>query len=120
MVSSTTRLRTLLTEAVIALKHTTMKGQLTVYVTKYALTKGVLEVICTFTQAETIKYVQPIKDQHVGSYGILILGKECFLTLEEALAKAEEIRISKLQKLDKEAKRLAKIDFTKTFKPIKQ
>lgn len=96
-----------------------MIEQLTVYVTKYALTTGILEVVCERTHGATHNFLMPIEGQHIGRHASIILWKECFLTLEEALAVAEEMRIAKIQKLDKEMKKVSKIDFTKTFKPLK-
>lgn len=72
-----------------------------VYITKYALSKGI------FTgEAEIYKEYYKVK----GSYG-LYNKKEAFENKSDAVNNAEERRINKLKSLDKQMKKLSALKF---------
>ena len=75
-----------------------------VYVTKYALTKGieyieVSETIFPDLVEENIRYP---RNFHIGDW---------FENKEDAIKNAEEMRIKKLQSLDKQIKKISKLKF---------
>ena len=75
-----------------------------VYVTKYALTKGieyieVSETIFPDLVKENIRYP---RNFHIGDW---------FENKEDAIKKAEEMRIKKLQSLDNQMKKISKLKF---------
>lgn len=78
-----------------------------VYITKYALTKGVIE-----KDGEIADYgnghVRAFVHGDYSSYGI---GSEAFYTKEEALKNAEERRIKKIESLKKQIKKLENLKF---------
>jgi len=78
-----------------------------VYVTKYALTKGI----------EKAEARQRRDDQNCVSiegyseWWFITIGKDCFLTLEEAQADAEKQRKRKLSSLKKQIERINALKF---------
>jgi hypothetical protein len=78
----------------------------TYYLTKYALTKGILEIQSDETTDENnlITYGNEWQYAH--------LKQDIFETKEEAIAKAELIRLDKIKKLEKKLSKLNKMSFS--------
>lgn len=76
------------------------------YITKYALTTGIYK---TEGAAEGDMFVQP--PQGHGTFPCYYHDKEWHLTKEEAIARSEEMRIKKLQSLDKQMKKISALKF---------
>ena len=77
------------------------------YITKYALTEGVYEVcgdLSEFTGGLFVEKILGVYPQYHGR-------GDWHLTPEAAIAKAEEMRIKKLQSLDKQMKKLSALKF---------
>ena len=76
-----------------------------VFITKYALTKGIIEL-----DGE-------IKGDYFSTkqrgFHELFFNKEFYLTREEAVNNSEERRIKKLQSLDNQIKKLSELNFNK-------
>lgn len=84
-----------------------------VFITKYALTQGILE-----KEADITVYQSPIEkpqeQAHVkGDWSGYPIGKEAFYTLEEAIKKAEDMRQKKIASLKKQIAKLEKLSFKK-------
>lgn len=78
-----------------------------VYITKYALTAGIFAVDGRlFANDTAVSY-----KQEGASFVQHAHGKDFHHTPEEALARAEEMRISKLKSLDKQMKKVSAIKF---------
>lgn len=77
-----------------------------IYVTKYALTQGVFAVEAEVKSDKTMAWWRP-----EGGFRVYVHGNEFQFTPEEALARAEEMRIKKLQSIDKQAKRISALKF---------
>jgi len=78
-----------------------------VFITKYALTKGILEKeaeICDYGNGHIRAYVK----EEFSSYS---LGKECFKTKEQAMERAEKMRLKKIASLKKQIEALEKMKF---------
>lgn len=73
-----------------------------VYITKYALTKGILE------KEASVSDLRAFCNGDYSSYGI---GSEAFYTLEEALNNAEERRNKKIESLKKKINKLENLKF---------
>ena len=71
------------------------------YLTKYALTYGIKEV-----KAEPLDEYWKVK----GDYN-LFTENECFATIEEAVANAEQRRAKKIRSLEKQIERLKALKF---------
>lgn len=83
-----------------------------VYVTKYALTKGILEIDAIVGQSfydQNIFYAR-VCDRYLGTESFRV-GLEAFLTKEEALKDAEKRRIKKIDSLKKQIKKLENLKF---------
>ncbi|MDU4943872.1 MAG: hypothetical protein E6X23_20430 [Mixta calida] len=78
-----------------------------IYVTKYALTSGIFAVEADVEESRKIaSYKQP------ASYFVeYVHGNDFHLTQEAAVARAEEMRIKKLQSLDKKIKQISAMKF---------
>lgn len=78
-----------------------------IYVTKYALTAGIFSVEAKISDGiKMASYKQP------GAYFTETAhGKDFHLTKEDALSRAEEMRIKKLQSLDKKTKKIYAMKF---------
>lgn len=79
-----------------------------VYITKYALTKGIEE------EEHCIKKSNTLNEYYVSilnGYKLYIIGIDAFLTLEEAQSKAEQMRLKKIASLKKQIDKLEKIKF---------
>lgn len=77
-----------------------------VYISKYALSVGVFEVDGELTREGGISYALPnrgLRQYHYGS--------DWHQTKEQAVARAEDMRIRKLKSLDKQIKKLSSIKF---------
>lgn len=73
-----------------------------IYLSKHALTRGIEEIDVE---------VQP-NDQYVFyKFNHYKIGYDCFLSLKEALDKAESMRISKIESLYKQIDKLKKMNF---------
>lgn len=85
-----------------------------VYLTKYALTRGIIvvevEVEVDKNSALLQKYIY-VKSLSTGLLTRFILGQDCFLTLAEAEEKAEEMRTKKINSLNHQLKKLQKLKF---------
>lgn len=78
-----------------------------VYITKYALTYGVFTVEGELVADGTaVSY-----KRDAGYFQEYAHGKDFQLTEEDALARAEEMRIAKLKSLDKQMKKVSAIKF---------
>lgn len=78
-----------------------------VFITKYALTKGILEKeaeICDYGYEYEIAYV-------IGKFSSYSLGKEAFRTREQAMERAEKMRLKKIASLKKQIEALEKMKF---------
>ena len=75
-----------------------------VYVTRYALTKGIeyVEVRDTFSPDFVIENAKYPRSFHKGDW---------FESKEDAIKKAEEMKIKKLQSLDNQFKKISKLKF---------
>lgn len=75
------------------------------YLTKYALTSGIIEVeeIGTRFDDKTIKLK--------GYFNFFYLGKDVFHTYEEAKIVAEQMRDKKIESVKKQLKKLEKMTF---------
>jgi hypothetical protein len=91
----------------------------TVYLAKYALSKGVIETQMATIQLEIIEkkkaegFKYPLVHTVLDDFYSYFWDKEIFLTKEEAITKAEEMRIKKLKSLEKYLDNLKKRDFSK-------
>lgn len=78
-----------------------------VYITKYALSSGIFSVHGElFANDGAVSY-----RREGGRFIEHAHGKDFHLTAEEALARAEEMRISKLKSLEKKIKNLSEMKF---------
>ena len=75
----------------------------TMYLTKYCLTKGKIEKV----EANEVEKCAKVE----GSYNLYRIDIEIFYTVDAAIAKAEEMRIKKLQSLDKQIKKFSALKF---------
>lgn len=78
-----------------------------VFITKYALTKGILEKeagICDYGNGHIRAYVK-------GEFSSYSLGKEAFRTREQAMERAEKMRLKKIASLKKQIEALEKMKF---------
>lgn len=78
-----------------------------VFITKYALTKGILEKeaeICDYGNGHIRAYVK-------GEFLSYPLGKVCFKTKEQAMERAEKMRLKKIASLKKQIEALEKMKF---------
>jgi len=83
-----------------------------VWVTKYALTKGILK----FEKAEdTRDGMVYVKGEHGFDYGTYFHyeGKDWHRTAKAAFKRAEEMRLGKIESLKKQIEKLKVMDFTK-------
>lgn len=83
-----------------------------VYITKYVLTKGILEIDAKVEPSyydQNIVYAR-VCDRYLGTESFRV-GSEVFLTKEEALKDAEKRRIKKIDSLKKQIKKLENIKF---------
>jgi len=78
-----------------------------IYVTKYALTSGIFSAEAKISDDRKMaSYKQP------GAYFTETAhGNDFHLTKEDALSRAEEMRIKKLQSLDKKTKQISAMKF---------
>lgn len=78
----------------------------TIYITKYALTKGIQKVKAELVNPTMAAY-------HLkGFYGrAYVHGEEFQMSPEAALARAEEMRTAKLKSLDKQHKKVSCLEF---------
>lgn len=82
-----------------------------VYVTKYALTKGIQEMVMNVVNSDfddNIYYARKRCRFELISFRI---GIEAFLTKEEAIKKAEDMRDKKIKSLKKQIEKLDKLKF---------
>ncbi len=78
-----------------------------VFITKYALTKGILE-----KEAEIRDYGYEYEIAYVkGEFSSYPLGKEAFRTREQAMERAEKMRLKKIASLKKQIEALEKMKF---------
>lgn len=82
------------------------KKTVTIYVTKYALTTGIFTVQGEQSSDDLFFY----KSEGSG-FTNFARGNDAHLTEEAALARAEEMRISKLKALDKQMKKVSAMKF---------
>lgn len=75
-----------------------------VFITKYALTQGILEI--EPKQTHSVNMIGDVNNQYTYYHK-----PDWHLTKEEAIIRAEEMRIKKLQSLDKQIKRISALKF---------
>lgn len=76
------------------------------YITKYALTQGILEK--EGEVSENMLQVPPSSAKHFSQY---FHGKDWHKTIEEAKARAEEMRLKKIESLKKKLQALEDMSF---------
>ena len=83
-----------------------------VYVTKYCLSKGEISLkeVTKVHDFVSVKGVSLAGE----AWGIYYVGRDCFESLDDALAKAELMRRRKIESLNKSIQRLAGLSFTET------
>lgn len=79
-----------------------------VYITKYALTRGILEIEAEIMKSYWDKYPGYVKDEEGKIYYI---NKDAFTDEDEAILKAEEMRKERIISLYKQIDRLDKLRF---------
>ncbi len=77
-----------------------------IYVTKYALTAGILAVEAEIDNVKNMAWYRPD-----GGFRVYLHGNDFQFGADEAVARAEEMRIKKLQSLDKQAKKISALKF---------
>lgn len=79
-----------------------MKKTVTIYVTKYALTDGVLQREGVLTKSGGYSY-----RRNENCYSDYVYDKDVHLTESSAVARAEEMRSAKLKSLEKQMKKVS-------------
>jgi hypothetical protein len=79
-----------------------------VYITKYALTTGILEIEAEIMKSYWDKYPGYVKDEEGELY---YLSKDAFTDEDEAIKKAEEMRKARIISLYKQIDKLDKLRF---------
>jgi len=79
------------------------------YVTKYALSTGIMQLDPAYVTIVEGKYLQYRTTNH----RLFIARSEWFMNLDEAMAHAEELRKKKIQSLRKQISQLGTKDITK-------
>lgn len=81
-----------------------------IYITKWALTKGILkrEAEVNLDELQMGRYAYAYVE---GLDGLICIGQDAFFTLEEAIAKAEDIRKRKIDQVKKKLEKLKKMTF---------
>lgn len=77
-----------------------------IYITKWALTQGILKREATITDLSQLKKGEYVYAQVEKIYGIFYIGKDAFLTLEEAIIEAEDMRRRKIASLRKQIEKI--------------
>jgi hypothetical protein len=85
-----------------------MKHEADVFMTKYALTSGIIKIRCRIDSENG--YASEVRSGFT-TIGHFLSKNEYSLTRQEAIAKAEELRIRKLQSLDKQIKKISALKF---------
>lgn len=80
------------------------KEQITAYVTKYALTKGITEQKGEISSYDTFGY-------KVNGWYSSVIKNDYSLTLEDAKKQAEQKRLKKIASLEKQIQKLKKLSF---------
>lgn len=83
-----------------------MKMEKKIFIFKYALTKGIMEVDAKIKQ-DTYEEYATVKDL----IGLIWLNRDYVHTKEEALKKAEDMRLRKIESLKKQIAKLEKMKF---------
>lgn len=78
-----------------------------IYITKYALTKGIIEAELIKTDSDRAT----VPSLSNPEYRQMFYKGEWFYTLEQAKIRAEEMREAKLKSLDKQMKKVSAIKF---------
>ncbi|WP_025774712.1 hypothetical protein [Clostridium botulinum] len=94
------------------MKH--KKETIDVFISKYALTKGILEkkaIICDNTSTDMIEIVKEDKNFSIGVEYYHGEGKEWHRTKEDAINKSEEMRNKKIKNLESQIEKLKKVNF---------
>ncbi|WP_312836672.1 hypothetical protein [Pantoea sp.] len=78
-----------------------------IYVTKYAFTSGVFSVEAKVDEERKMASYKAPGDY----FTAYVHGNEFHLTRDDALSRAEEMRIKKLQSLDKQIKKISAMKF---------
>ena len=79
-----------------------------VWITKYALTKGVIPMNATALPSN-LEYVTGNLEN--GAEMFLLLNRDCFESREDAIRKAEHMRYAKIHSLKKQIDKLNKMEF---------
>lgn len=77
-----------------------------VYITEYALTKGILE-----KEAKIAEFAGDLFAHIDGMYKSFLIGYNVFYTKSEAKQKAEEMRTKRIESLKKQIQKLEKMKF---------
>lgn len=79
-----------------------------VYITKYALSTGIEKI-------DTELYKSPINNRYYAQvyYNRYYIGSEAFTVESQAIEKAEEMKIKKIDSLKKQIEKLEKLNFKK-------
>lgn len=79
-----------------------------VYITKYALSKGIEKV-------DTELYKSAISNEYYTreGYNCYFIGRDAFTIESQAIDKAEEMRVKKIASLKKQIEKLEKLNFKK-------
>lgn len=85
-----------------------MSEQFTVWVTKWALTKGIYQATVEDCLTASSDMVKEKKVSHGANY---FHGLEWHRTKEQAVKQAEEMRVTKLRSLDKQINRIRELKF---------
>jgi hypothetical protein len=80
---------------------------MTVWISKYALAKGVYEIEAQFVGNDTVKGTQWLSSYYRGE------GREWHKTREEALTRAEEMRVKEIAALRRKIFKMEALDFSK-------
>lgn len=78
----------------------------TIYITRYALTNGIES-----GEAKGYSPQEPLTDV-IGAWNYVRVGRDSFLTLDEARAQAEKMRKKKIVSLRKQIAKLEALDFS--------
>lgn len=84
------------------------KETVTIYITKYALTAGIYKREGESFNSDRGSYSYKHSPEH---YSTIVSGNDVHLTEEDAIARAEEMRIAKLKALDKQMKKVSAMKF---------
>lgn len=83
-------------------------SKVTIYITKYALTKGIVKAEAELLSDNMAKWIK--KGNPYSSY---LHGDDFHTSLSEAIKKASDMAVRKRKSLEKQIEKISKIDITK-------